>query len=706
MAVADRPAPATAGVRPLDMRVLPRVQDAVAGRLTWELSGYLALVAFAFSLRIWDVGARAMHHDESLVATYSWYLFKGLGYQYQPLMHGPFKFFVTALFFLLFGDTETTARLLAVLCGSAIVFLPYFVRREMGRMAAAIAAIALTISPAFLYYSRFARDDIYLSFFALLMAVGLWRFLAGAHDGTGRRNRRWLYVFAAAIGLAITTMEAAYILLFIFGSFLGLWALAEWMVRRRHVRGPSPAGSEAASGDRMADEDPAAGGGLIPALRTVRLDGWMWAAALVVVPVILLYSSFFTNPAGVVDLNHGLLSSNRTDILGGLTYWLSQHGVARGGEPWFYYLLLMPLYEQFALIFGAAGVVWAYFRRDPFVTFLAWWAVLSLAIYSWAGEKMPWLLLHPLLPAILLAACFAGRLLAIASSGWRTVLVAALALLAVAEIHSAQALAYSNAANPTEMLIYVQTSNDVPMVANEMTHLAARIAKRTPAPLIQVDSADVDGWPFEWYFRNLPPADVAYSADFSHSTAPILIMLGPEQAQYGARLQHRYVSSKYIWNWWFPEDYKGLTFDNGLCGSAAAEISSARPRRGRFSCGPESVSGNGHVARPNCSLIQDVPAINVLLSVSPSARPGEACGIGSCSERPSASEAAASSTSMFEGPGAEGFGLERRPARATLRRAVPPRVREVKADGERTVRAEGSRVGAPWTDRRRGRRRP
>jgi len=29
--------------------------------------------------------------------------------------------------------------------------------------------------------------------------------------------------------------------------------------------------------------------------------------------------------------------------------------------------------------------------------------VLSLAVYSWAGEKFAWLVLHPLLPLVLLA---------------------------------------------------------------------------------------------------------------------------------------------------------------------------------------------------------------------------------------------------------------------------------------------------------------
>ena len=62
-------------------------------------------------MRMIDLGARAMHHDESLHALYSWYLFVGRGYTHDPMMHGPFLFHFTALLYALFGDSEVTARL-------------------------------------------------------------------------------------------------------------------------------------------------------------------------------------------------------------------------------------------------------------------------------------------------------------------------------------------------------------------------------------------------------------------------------------------------------------------------------------------------------------------------------------------------------------------------------------------------------------------
>jgi predicted membrane-bound mannosyltransferase len=80
----------------------------------WELAAYVVLIVVALVMRFWDVGVRAMHHDESLHALYSWNLFNDLNYQHNPMMHGPFQFEANAAIFFVFGDSDVTARLLYV----------------------------------------------------------------------------------------------------------------------------------------------------------------------------------------------------------------------------------------------------------------------------------------------------------------------------------------------------------------------------------------------------------------------------------------------------------------------------------------------------------------------------------------------------------------------------------------------------------------
>jgi uncharacterized protein (TIGR03663 family) len=521
----------------LDRPVLPSRERLGAILAHRELLAYGAIVFIGFMLRVWDVGARAMHHDESLHAYYAWQFFVGRGYQYLPLMHGPLQFVVAPVFYLFFGDNEASARLLAVVLGTVLIALPYYLRQYLSRPGALLAALMIAVSPSLVYYSRFIRDDIYLACFTLILFICVVRYLE-------RHQARYVYIGAAAMALAMASMEAAYLNFFIFGSFLVFQIIREAMARRVGR-----------------DHTP-----VLAALRATTLDTWITGVSIFVVIIVLLFSTFFTNPSGIWDPHHALFhagqtpfwATDRLDILGGIAYWLAQHDVARGGQPWFYYLLVIPLYEQLAVVFGIAGIVIACLRRSLVTTFLVWWAVASLVLYSWAGEKMPWLSIHITLPFILLAGLAAGR----AFSSYRRwvlpVVGSVFALFFALEVHSSFALNFQDGANPTEMLIYVQTSQDVPNTVNALSTLSHERFGGTSMP-IGIDDSDVGGWPFQWYLRDYP--NLFYTTSFGTPACgtqwcPALLMLGPEYTQYASTLDKHYVVQQYRWNWWFPEDYK------------------------------------------------------------------------------------------------------------------------------------------------------
>ncbi|MCB0961411.1 MAG: hypothetical protein KDB04_18040, partial [Acidimicrobiales bacterium] len=64
-------------------------------------------------LRFVGLSDRPMHHDESLDAWFSWRIWRGEPYRYDPVYHGPLRFYLTAGIFQLLGDGEATARYLA-----------------------------------------------------------------------------------------------------------------------------------------------------------------------------------------------------------------------------------------------------------------------------------------------------------------------------------------------------------------------------------------------------------------------------------------------------------------------------------------------------------------------------------------------------------------------------------------------------------------
>src|SRR5215217_1227014 len=339
---------------------------------------FVALAVIGLLLRVYHLGDRALHHDESLHAVYSWYLYVGRGYVHDPLMHGPYQFHVPALIYFLFGASDFTARFAAVLHGTGIIVLPYFLRHELGKRGAIVASILFTISPAFLYFSRFMREDIYLAFYTLGMVVGIFGWIR-------TRQNRWLYCGTFSLICAFADKEATYIHGFVFVTFfLALWASAPL-----HSKWPAVWG----------------------ALKAIDRRTWIACFGIFLGLYTLLFTTFFTNLGDPWNCLRGLGCSKGgiySGSIGALAYWIEQHDVQRGGQPIYYYVLLLSLYEFVPVLFSLAALATSWFRRSVFGWFLLYWFAGNFVIYSWAGEKMPWLLPHVAMPLLLLAAAWIG----------------------------------------------------------------------------------------------------------------------------------------------------------------------------------------------------------------------------------------------------------------------------------------------------------
>ena len=407
-------------------------------RLSGEQALYVLFMIVALGMRLWGLGARAMSHDESLHALFSWKLYNGEGYVHDPMMHGPFLFHANAVVYFLFGVSDFTARLVPALFGTALVGLPYLLRRWLGRAGALCAAFFLLVGPSFLYYSRYIRNDIYICVWSLLLAWALFRYV---EEG----QRKHLVLGAAFLSLSIATKEVAFITLFIGATFVALAALWESLSRggRLYLQvGVAAlgagllvavallrlalAGSAAGTMARMAPHLnfaalllisaalatlllPDGSSTFLQALRRVDGRALYPAIGVFLAIYVLLFTTFFTNPRGLF-----------TGSIGAVAYWLAQQPVQRGSQPWYYYFFLMPFYELVPFFIGLPGVAYLLLRAlrrrlgtrygEPYwLAFLVYWSLLALVIYSWAGEKMPWLLVHLALPLLLVAAQLIGR---------------------------------------------------------------------------------------------------------------------------------------------------------------------------------------------------------------------------------------------------------------------------------------------------------
>ena len=161
-------------------------------RFGWFEASFLAVIAVALGLRLWELGGRTMHYDEAIHlhfafklanspgAALGWPWIFGADYVHSAWMHGPFQIEMAAAIFTLLGDSDFTSRLGYVLFGTALAALPWLLRGHIGRRGALIAAVMLALSPALLYFSRFGRNDIIMMFWAVSLFVLMWRYVSSA----------------------------------------------------------------------------------------------------------------------------------------------------------------------------------------------------------------------------------------------------------------------------------------------------------------------------------------------------------------------------------------------------------------------------------------------------------------------------------------------------------------------------------------------
>jgi uncharacterized protein (TIGR03663 family) len=172
--------------------------------LTTEVLIFAALILTAIITRFYDLGTRVMSHDESLHTYYSWLLYKGQGYQHNPMMHGPLQFHLLALSYFIFGASDFTARIPAALFSIATVWALWYWRRYLGRAGVIAAGIMMVFSPYMLYYGRYVRNESFVALFGVLTLYAVLRYFE-----TGQA--KYLYLLTAGIVLHFTVKETAFI---------------------------------------------------------------------------------------------------------------------------------------------------------------------------------------------------------------------------------------------------------------------------------------------------------------------------------------------------------------------------------------------------------------------------------------------------------------------------------------------------------------
>jgi uncharacterized protein (TIGR03663 family) len=417
--------------------------------------------------------------------------------------------------YVLFGDTDFTARLAPALMGTAMVPLAALLRGHIGRVGAFAAATALAFGPAYLYFSRFAREDIYIACITLALLAVTFRFL-------DRPRRHQPALIGALLALSFATKESTFITVFVAGTFF----IAAVAYQSR------------AHGFRAAP--------VIRSVAAVGWEAWVWALAAFAAVFTLLFTVFLTNPAGLWD-----------GIYDGLAYWLEQHGPGRGEKEWYFYTVVLFAEEWPALLLGAVGAIATLRRPTLLRVFLIWDFLLSLAVYSWANERFTWLVLHPLLPLLLLAG-FGVQTIWEARARWPGKLgIAAVALGMVYAGSTSWRANVEYGADPREFLVTTQSAPAVRDVRDEVQAIADRAEREGRSINITVDSAEGATFPWAWYFRHLPASYTDLGSAPLPSDTDVAVLTEGSRARLLPQLAG-YDGRRFPFRVWWIRDYGKL----------------------------------------------------------------------------------------------------------------------------------------------------
>jgi len=397
------------------------------------------IIALAAFLRFFLLGIKPPHFDEGINGWFVDQVMKNGFYRYDPTnYHGPLHFYVLLLFESLFGRNVWALRLPIVLVSIACVWLALKFEPLVGSKVSRIAALAMAVSPGFVFYGRYAIHEVWLQFFSMMFILGLlglWRrgtltYLWYAGAGlTGMILTKETYAIHVACALlAIPTLAVSYAL------------------------------------NRFPDTKPAK-------------QTWSWIdLAMVVIvggfAVIFFYSGTFFNWSGVKGLYLAFKAWTETGAAG--------HGHEKA---WDYWLKIMgPTWEvgradflgyELPMLVGLILCLFCQKFKDLSLRYLAIYGVGSFVAYSYVKYKTPWCVISFGWPFLFV---FGGAILLVRPKHLRLAQRIIGVLLAIS-LGSSIWLNYFRCSSPDEPYAYVQTYNDM----FKLTKPLLTLAKRDPS---------------------------------------------------------------------------------------------------------------------------------------------------------------------------------------------------------------------------------
>jgi len=351
----------------------PEAEAVPLAWLTVETLLIVAIVLLGLGLRLWNLGDYPLSDSEAQQSLVALQLYNGdqpaATTSYSPLLVS-----LNTLTFFLVHASEASARLVAVLFGTALLLLPLTLRRQLGAPVSLLAALLLAISPTALFLSRTLNSQIAVAVGALMIVSGFFNW---SSDG----RQRWLYLLAGGLAVLLTAGPTAYSMVVVFAllvlvrlpNFKTLWGRG-----LQQSQPPAVPKNERKRGDQPERK------GLSPQLQQ--------AGIFLLVTLIVLATAATLNFSGF-GVTTGLF-----------TGWLGRFGFTAGSNTGFNAVFLLTIYEPLLVVAGLAGLAYALLQRNLLQIMWVGWFLGALLLDLAMGSRPNGSVILSLVPLAFLAA--------------------------------------------------------------------------------------------------------------------------------------------------------------------------------------------------------------------------------------------------------------------------------------------------------------
>ncbi|HEY0428176.1 MAG TPA: glycosyltransferase family 39 protein [Pyrinomonadaceae bacterium] len=530
----------------------------------WLLNCTL-ITAVATFLRFYWLELKPLHHDEGVNGYFLTNLFRNGEYKYDPAnYHGPDLYYIALAFSKVFGLETISIRASVAIFGVLTVILAFFLRRYIGKIGSLAAALFLALSPGMAYVSRYFIHEILFVFFSFGIVLSIVYFIERRKAGVfaiawmsllllicfspsvfnlsnlvGIENQTFVWIIrggfflieavlvffvmrmllgwnegrpiylllaSASIVLLFATKETAFITI----GTLAIACVSTWIWRK--IYGPIIGGikeNDLEKTDLTWSNFRAALGD-----RTDLLLITVAALAVFIYVGVLFFSSFFTNPEGVLDAFRAYAIWTKT---GSKDH--TQNGM------WAYVKWGMKI-ESPIMILSAIGTLMALLKaRHRFAVFTGFWAFGMFAAYTLIPYKTPWLALSFLLPMCIVAGYAVGEMLR-ARDIVLKILGGMIAVMATAIlVGQTYDLNFVRYDDEDRVYVYAHTKRGFLDLIKQIEYYAEKSGKGKEAT---VEIVSPDYWPMPWYLNNYTHANF-HGHFVDANTSEMIVMKKEEQ---------------------------------------------------------------------------------------------------------------------------------------------------------------------------------